>query len=164
MHIEVLEEINLTEILNEVNTVKVALKKGWATIPQVGLQGHKPDLDPLEECFNSAGRVSKLQYPENYFKYPLWDLPKLNRIFEKYNMVRSRIMPMHPKVCYTMHSDMTKRIHIPLITAPDCRMVIQDKVYMLDLGKVYLTNTTLPHTAFNASKGVRVHIVGCIYE
>ena len=49
MHIEVLEEINLTEILNEVNTVNVALNKGWATIPQVGLQGHKPDLDPLKE-------------------------------------------------------------------------------------------------------------------
>ena len=51
----------------------------------------------------------------------------------------------------------------PLITNEDCFMVIENKNYTLEVGKVYLTNTTLRHTAVNASKNSRVHIVGCMY-
>ena len=71
MHIEVLENINVKKVLEEANTVKVAVNKGWENIEQVGLQGHKPKLDPLKECYASVGKVSKLQFPENYFKYPI---------------------------------------------------------------------------------------------
>ena len=59
MHIEVLEEIDHLKVLEEANTVKVMLDKGWANIGQVGIQGHKPDLDPLKEWGSSIGRVDK---------------------------------------------------------------------------------------------------------
>ena len=163
MHIEVLEEIDHLKVLEEANTVKVMLNKGWANIGQVGIQGHKPDLDPLKEWRSSIGRVDKLQYPETYFKYSLFELPIINRLMEKYGMLRTRIMQSNPKTCLTLHQDMTKRIHIPLITNEDCFMVIENKNYILEVGKVYLTNTTLRHTAVNASKQSRVHIVGCMY-
>jgi|TARA_R110002167_G_scaffold58768_13_gene166398 hypothetical protein len=163
MHIEVLEEIDHLKVLEEANTVKVMLDKGWANIGQVGIQGHKPDLDPLKEWGSSIGRVNKLQYPETYFKYSLFELPIINRLMEKYGMLRTRIMQSNPKTCLTLHQDMTKRIHIPLITNEDCFMVIENKNYILEVGKVYLTNTTLRHTAVNASKQSRVHIVGCMY-
>ena len=165
MHIEVLEEIpNFKKLLEEINTVKVSLKKGWNNIGQVGLQGHKPDLAPLKEHRSSIGSVGKLRYPENYFKYSLWNIPTLNRIFEKYGMVRTRIMQSDPKSCLTLHHDLTKRIHIPLITNDQCFMMIEDNVYYLKPGNVYLTNTTLKHTAVNASKSSRIHIVGCVYS
>lgn len=163
MHVEVLEEIDHLKVLDEANSVKVMMNKGWANIGQVGIQGHKPDLDPMIEWKSSIGRVDKLQYPETYFKYPLFELPTINRLMEKYGMLRTRIMQSNPKTCLTLHQDMTKRIHIPLITNEDCFMVIENKNYMLEVGKVYLTNTTLRHTAVNASKHSRVHIVGCMY-
>ena len=48
MHIEVLENINVKKVLEEANTVKVAVNRGWENIEQVGLQGHKQNLDPLK--------------------------------------------------------------------------------------------------------------------
>jgi len=165
MHIEVLEDnIDLKAILEEANSVKVALAKGWKDIDQVGLQAHKPDLNPMEEWKSSIGKANRLQYPETYFKYSLFKLPTINRIMEKYGMKRTRIMKSDPKSCLTIHQDLTKRIHIPLITNDKCFMAIEDRNYYLEPGKIYLTNTTLRHTAVNASESLRVHIVGCIYE
>jgi len=165
MHIEVLEEnIDFKKILEEANSVKMFLNSGWKDIDQVGLQAHKPDLDPTDEWKSSVGKGSQLQYPETYFKYPLFQLPTINRIMEKYGMKRTRIMKSNPKTCLTIHEDLTKRIHIPLITNDKCFMAIEDRNYYLEPGKIYLTNTTLRHTAVIASDNFRVHIVGCIYS
>ena len=164
MHIEVLEEIDHQKILEEANDVKIFLEKGWSDIEQVGIQGYKPNLDPKTEWMSSVGRVSRLQFPETYFKYSLFNIPTINRLMEKYGMLRTRIMKSNPKTCLSMHNDMSKRIHIPLLTNPDCIMLIEDKTYHLELGKVYITNTTLRHTAVNASDRMRVHIVGCVYS
>ncbi len=165
MHIEVLEEnIDLKAILEEANSVKIFLGAGWKDIYQVGLQAHKPDLNPSDEWNKSIGRLDRLQYPETYFKYSLFNLPTINRIMEKYGMKRTRIMKSNPKTCLSMHQDLTKRIHIPLITNEKCFMAIEDRNYYLEPGKIYLTNTTLRHTAVNASENYRVHIVGCIYS
>jgi hypothetical protein len=165
MHIEVLEDnIDLKAILEEANSVKMFLDAGWKDIYQVGLQSHKPGLNPSDEWDKSIGRLNRLQYPETYFKYSLFNLPTINRIMEKYGMKRTRIMKSNPKTCLSMHQDLTKRIHIPLITNDKCFMAIEDRNYYLEAGKIYLTNTTLRHTAVNASDTYRVHIVGCIYS
>ena len=165
MHIEVLEDnIDLKAILEEANSVKMFLDAGWKDIYQVGLQAHKPDLNPSDEWNKSIGRLDRLQYPETYFKYSLFNLPTINRIMEKYGMKRTRIMKSNPKTCLSMHQDLTKRIHIPLITNEKCFMAIEDRNYYLEPGKIYLTNTILRHTAVNASENYRVHIVGCIYS
>jgi len=163
MHIEVLDKIDISTVLEEANDIKVMLKKGWKDIDQVGLQGHKPDLNWKDEWTRSIGS-SKKDFPETYFKYPLWDTPTINRLIDKYGMVRTRIMSSAPKTNLTFHNDLTKRIHIPIISNPDCIMIIEDKIYHLEPGYVYLTNTTLRHTAVNASWQQRVHIVGCMYS
>lgn len=176
MHVEVLEvldDIDYQKILEEANSVKMALGKGWRDIDQVGIQGHKPNLDPLEEWDKSigypivdgkSGYPGQIKYPETYFKYPLFDIPTINRCLDKYGLKRTRIMKSNSKSCLKLHSDLTKRIHIPLISNPDCFMMIDDQVYYLEPGKIYLTNTTLKHTAVNASSSFRVHIVGCLYS
>lgn len=163
--VTVLEDnIDVESIIEEANDIKVALGVGWNDLDQVGLQGHKPNLDPLENWKASTGRKKNTPYPENYFKYSLWQSPTINRYLEKYGMVRSRLMVSHQKTCLSMHQDMSKRIHIPLITNPDCIMIIDNQVYHLEPGKIYLTDTTLKHTAVNASRKLRAHIVGCVYS
>lgn len=165
MHIEVLEDnVDVKAFLKEANSVKVKLGLGWNQVKQIGIQGHKPDLDPLEEWKSSIGRGTGIQYPETYFKYPLFDIPLINRFIEKYGLVRTRIMGMQEKSCYTAHNDLSKRIHIPLISNPDCFIMVEDRVYHLEPGKVYLVNTTLKHTAINASKNFRLHLVGSFYD
>ena len=163
MHIEVLENINVKKVLEEANTVKVAVNRGWENIEQVGLQGHKQNLDPLKECYASVGRINKLQFPENYFKYSIWKTPIINRIMEKYGMVRTRIMQSQPKTCLTIHRDLTKRIHIPIITNPGAIMVVDNVAkHMPADGSVWITNNTKYHNAFNGGEEDRIHLVACV--
>lgn len=165
MSITILEDnIDHKAILEEANSIKVGLGMGWNDMDQVGLQGHKPSLNPNDEYKRSTGRLQGVEYPENYFKYDLWDIPTINRYMNKYGLRRTRIMKSNPKSCLTIHQDMTKRVHIPLITNPDCFMMIDDQVHYLQPGKIYLTDTTKRHTAVNASSTYRVHIVGCLYS
>tara|TARA_B100000575_G_C22562988_1_gene357623 strand:- start:25 stop:516 length:492 start_codon:yes stop_codon:yes gene_type:complete len=163
MHIELLQTVDHQTILKEANSVKVQLKKGWGDVDQIGLQGYKPNQH-FSVWKASVGKGNKLEFPENYFKYELFNLPLINSIIKKYNLKRTRIMKSDSKTCLTRHQDMSKRVHIPVITNPDCFMTIEDKNYFLEPGNVYLTNTTLPHTAVNASKYIRIHIVGCLYD
>ena len=41
-------------------------------------------------------------------------------------------------------------------------MIINDKVCRMPFGKTYLVDTTIPHTALNASKDPRVDLVFCL--
>lgn len=163
MHIEILEKIDRKKILEEANNIKIALGLSWKDIEDVGLQAHKPDLDPNEEWQSSIKRKEKFQYPETYFKYQLFDAPLINRIIDKYGMVRTRIVKSKAVSCTTFNRKMTKRIYIPLMTNPDNRIIIENNVYNFETGNIYLVDTTLPHAAVNASQKHGVHIQGCIY-
>lgn len=165
MHIEVLEDnLDIKKLLKEANDIKVRLNTGWSRISQIGLQGIHKDMNAEQEHKNSLGRFRSLDYPESYFKYTLWNTPTINKYIEKYGLYRSRIMISKPKTCLSMHRDLSKRIHIPLFSGEGCVMIIGDRVYKLEPGKIYLTNTTIEHTAVNASDSIRAHIVGCMYE
>lgn len=80
---------------------------------------------------------------------------------EKYDAVRGRFMLLNWKTCLTYHNDFTMRIHIPIVTNENCFMVIDDNVYRLPYGGTYLVNTKKKHTALNASKILRTHLVFC---
>ena len=79
----------------------------------------------------------------------------------RFNVYRGRYMQLKYKNCLSMHTDETKRLHIPLITNPDAFMVIDNKVYTLPFGKAYIADTTFNHTAINAGKKDRLHLVFC---
>lgn len=80
---------------------------------------------------------------------------------QDYNIGRVRIMGLPGQKCMTLHYDMTKRIHIPLVTNEDCLMIIDNEViHMPADGSVYLTNTFKRHTALNANWDfMRLHLV-----
>lgn len=77
----------------------------------------------------------------------------------KYKIGRVRLMKSNPKNCMSWHKDDTRRLHYPIKTQEGCFMVIDNELKHLQANKWYITNTLLPHTAFNASKEERIHLV-----
>lgn len=110
------------------------------------------------------GRFDDMKHIEADFNTPIYDIPYTNSILKELGMCRTRLMKMHPYQCYSYHVDLSKRVHIPLITHDYCFMVIDDEVHRYPAdGSHYLVDTTKRHTAINASKDVvRIHIVGCV--
>lgn len=127
---------------------------------QIMLQSVKPGDDP----FYGTGRVTEISHKEYEFVHPTFDhIPYLNSIIEKLGLKRTRLMNLSPRTCYTYHMDYTPRVHIPLITNERCFLVLDDEVqYMPADGTVYLVDTRLKHTAINASKEDRIHLVGIV--
>jgi hypothetical protein len=87
-----------------------------------------------------------------------------NELNEIYVLGRLRLMRSKPKTCLSWHTDQSPRLHYPVKTQEGCYMVINDQVKYLEQNKWYYTETTKPHTAFNASKEDRIHLVGVILE
>ena len=137
-----------------------------ATLPeydnQIYLQGNSPDMDPIEPTRNQ----NYLYVDDNEldFKYNLFDtLPYINSIIDEHKLLRTRVMKMKPKTCYYWHTDATERLHIPLITNPHCFLLIDgEQIHLPATGESYVLDTRKPHTALNASKEDRIHIVGAV--
>ena len=84
-------------------------------------------------------------------------------IINDYNLYRTRIMNMPRATAYGWHLDLTPRIHIPITTDPACMFILDDVVYRIPAdGGVYWVDTTLWHTAVNASRAEfnRIHLMG----
>ena len=83
-----------------------------------------------------------------------------------YNIGRVRLMALHHKKVMSMHTDASRRIHVPVVTNENCMMVIDNNVFHLPAdGSAYLTNTTKKHTAFNANHNfLRLHLLFDIDE
>jgi len=101
------------------------------------IDGFKTDSLDAEKSFK------ELLIPENY---------EISKIIKKYSLFRSRFMKLNSEQCYFLHSDRTKRVHIPIRTNKNCLFLINDKVYRLTFGnKLYLIDTRYSHTFINAN-------------
>ena len=87
-----------------------------------------------------------------------------NALSSKYNVGRVRIMNSRPKTCLTWHTDGSPRLHYPIKTQEGCLMIIEDEVKHLPENTWWWTNTTVKHTAINASKDTRIHLVVAVLE
>ena len=56
------------------------------------------------------------------------------------------------------------RIHIPIITHPDCKYIIDDVEYHWEAGKVYEFDNTRIHGVENRNDEWRVHLMFNLYE
>ena len=93
----------------------------------------------------------------------------LEEIAAKYNgkIGRLRYMVMDPKTCLTYHTDPydVMRLHIPIITSDGAMFINDRQVDVMDqVGSVYKFNSTVKHTAVNASRERRVHLVASVYN
>lgn len=86
----------------------------------------------------------------------------IQQLKSRYGVFRGRFMLMGYKTCLSMHVDNTPRLHIPIITNPDCFMVVDDTVCRLEAKRTYLVDTRLKHTAVNSSAKDRLHLVFCV--
>lgn len=74
---------------------------------------------------------------------------------------RIRLMTLAPRSCYTLHQDPEDfRYHIPLITNKNNFFVVDNIISrMEDVGQLYRFRTKEFHTAVNASRQHRSHLV-----
>jgi len=84
-----------------------------------------------------------------------------NNISTYYNFGRMRLMKLSGRQCMSLHVDLEKRIHIPIITNKNCLMIVDDEViHMPADGNAYLVNTTKRHTALNSNLNFdRIHLM-----
>ncbi len=87
-----------------------------------------------------------------------------NAICEKYVVGRIRIMRSRSKTCLSWHPDAHPRLHYPIKTQHGCFMVIEDEVMHIPHYTWWLTDTLKYHTAFNASKEDRIHLVTTVID
>jgi len=99
---------------------------------------------------------------ETEFKHFCWETPYINSIITHFKLVRSRVMTLKSKTCLSYHKDPTRRFHLPVYTNEKCFIMIDKEVHHLPVGKCYIIDSTLPHTAINASFDDRIHIIGTI--
>ena len=85
-----------------------------------------------------------------------------NQLDLRYNLGRVRLMKSNSKTCLSWHVDFQPRLHYPLKTQDGCFMIIEDEVKHLPKYEWWMTDTLREHTAFNASKEDRIHLVATI--
>ena len=144
----------------------------------------------LFEKYGSSGQIS-LKHRENANKDSLWDdgigsaigdgqflntkeyivlnemlkgsyIEKIhNTIVKDYSFGRMRLMKLSGRQCMSLHVDLEKRIHIPIITNKNCLMIVDEEViHMPADGNAYLVNTTKRHTALNSNLNFdRIHLM-----
>ena len=84
---------------------------------------------------------------------------------KKFKLGRVRILLKEPRSTLSWHRDPEPRLHIPIITNPGCKMVIEDIAkHMPADGSVTITNNTKYHNFFNGGEKDRIHLVACVLE
>lgn len=86
-------------------------------------------------------------------------------ILKKYNLTRTRLVWLNPRSCYTICTDPSPQLHIPLVTNKECSFIFPDEsdIFHLPVGGVYNVKTNKPYSFCNFSEESRLHLLGCIY-
>jgi hypothetical protein len=85
-----------------------------------------------------------------------------NELCKHFTVGRIRIMKSTPKSCLSWHIDHSIRVHYPMLTREGCLMVVEDEVAHMPQDSWWIVDTRKLHTAFNASKESRIHLVVCV--
>lgn len=158
MSIVTLGEIDIAPILSQFNILDHDMQ--WTNFghkgSQVGLQ-YRAGEDPWTSAVGrSKGNEHTYTELNPFFANTIFE-----ELIHKYKLIRSRLMWVGPYACYSMHKDETPRIHIPLITNPDCYFIFgSGSLNYMPAGKVYWVDTTKTHTFANCSSENRLHLVG----
>ncbi len=129
-----------------------------------GIYWTKPDSKGQEvsrdKPINERAYTEFIKDFENtYFKNVYEELSK------KFKLGRVRILLKEPRSTLSWHRDPEPRLHIPIITNPGCRMVIEDvSKHMPADGSVWITNNLKYHNAFNGGEENRIHLVACLTD
>lgn len=148
----------LEELYSILNSNEISMYSNWE---QISLQSDQTNDNDVNV---SVGKVGNLRSPETDYVHPMFDCKVINHYMKKYGLYRTRVMQLGPKKCYSLHRDLTPRVHIPLVSDENSLMLIDNKAQHLEVGKIYWTDTRKMHTAINTGPNDRIHIVGCVTE
>ena len=84
-----------------------------------------------------------------------------NTVAKDYNFGRMRLMKLSGRQCMSLHVDLERRIHVPIVTNENCLMIVDDEViHMPADGNAYVVDTKKRHTALNSNKDFdRIHLM-----
>jgi hypothetical protein len=135
-------------------------RHGWSRAEnQLSLQA------PDGNFHNGVGKLAGL-FEENFNHINVPTDWELHRFITENRLVRTRVMLLKPKACYTLHRDLTKRVHLAVVTDPRCLFLKGREAFHIPAdGVPRLIDTTEEHTAMNCTFDVeRIHVVGCVTD
>ena len=159
--IKILSSYNIEPLLISYNKLeKDIVWTDYNGKKQSGLQ-FKENEDPWASAVGkSRGNEFKYTNLNPYFKDTIFE-----EVIIKYQLLRTRLMWLSPNTVYSMHKDTTPRIHIPMITNPECYFVFKIGIIQhMPVGSVYWTNTVNLHTFMNCSTKPRLHLIGVVSQ
>ena len=116
------------------------------------------DYQQDERLFEKDFNIVSLTFKDTVFE-DLYD-----RLKQKHNIGRLRIMRMEPRKCLSWHKDTSTRFHIVLDTTEGNFMVIDNEIKHMPKNTCWKTDTRHMHTAFNSGTKPRIHIVGVLLD
>ena len=173
--IKIVDKIDINPILELYHKLESNIRwTDYETTKQVGLQyrnGNEPWSDGAgtgrnwpanpfgSSAYSSNPDLNKTWY-ENVSITPYFKNTIFEEIINKYDMVRTRLIWVKPFSCYSFHKDISPRLHLPLITNPQCFFLFKDiPVYHMSAGNLYWSDTTKAHTFINCSNKPRLHLI-----
>ena len=148
--------ISLNEIPGDKDSTKGHNVRGtyWTLPDESGLEAMRDK--PIDES-----KYTQLisDFHNTYFEHVY------NILTKNFKLGRVRILLKEPRSTLSWHRDPEPRLHIPIITNPGCKMVIEDVAkHMPADGSVTITNNTKYHNFFNGGEQERIHLVACVLE
>ena len=136
---------------------------------QVAIQTNDPTINNWD-AGTGAGTEKSAEWERTF--YHLQPSLKGTALEEYFNWLdvpiyRARIMLAKEKGCYSIHRDYSPRLHLPLVTNPQCNFLITDPIQMFHLpadGTTTWVDTRKPHTFMNGSTEKRLHLVMIVEE
>ena len=148
--------ICLTQIPGDPNSITGGNIRGlfWTRPDSTGKEVQREN--PIDE--SQYTEFVKL-FEDTYFK-EVYDT-----LIPNYKLGRVRLLWKMPRTTLSWHRDPERRLHIPIVTNPGALMIIDDEVkHMPADGKVWITDITKYHNAFNGGEEDRVHLVATVIE
>ena len=146
--------ICVNQIPGDQNSIKGGNIRGlYWTYPQENWNEVKR-LDPINESnYQEICEPFKNTYVEEVY----------NSLKSRWKIGRLRFLMKPPRSCLSWHRDPEKRLHIPIITNPGCRMVIEDESFHMPAdGSLYITDNRKYHNFFNGGEVNRIHLVATL--
>ena len=138
-------------------------------------EGYRPQI-PLQICPQSNDIWDSANWLKPGMKESFYNtlLPKFEgSIIEEVikamptEVCRTRIMRLKDQKTYPVHIDPLHRIHIPIISHPDCAFLFPEDDYMKNMpanGDVYWVDVTRRHTFTNWGNSPRIHLLMSIVD
>ena len=148
--------ICLTQIPGDPNSITGGNIRGlfWTRPDSTGKEVQREN--PIDE--SQYTEFVKL-FEDTYFK-EVYDT-----LIPNYKLGRVRLLWKMPRTTLSWHRDPERRLHIPIVTNPGALMIIDDEVkHMPADGKVWITDNTKYHNAFNGGEEDRVRLVATVIE